>query len=308
MLEWTRRDRMDDLFQSFLDHLRLERRASPHTAKAYHEDLVALQSFLGRSAGAGSLSARDLTTLRLRAYLASLHEQGLSKRTVARRLSSLRSFLKFLRRQGVLDKNPALGLRTPKQRSQLPSVLSADEVSDLLESPDGATRLGRRDRAMLETFYSTGLRVSEIVGMNLGDFDLDAGTVTVRGKGKRERIAVIGSVAASAIRRWIEVRGRVENGRRFDRLALFLNHLGIRISTRSVARILGKHLKLAGIRTHASPHSLRHSFATHLLDRGADIRSVQELLGHRSLSTTQIYTHVSSQRMREVYEKAHPRA
>ena len=299
---------MDNHVQAFLDYLRLERNASPHTIKAYHEDLAALRDFLGRAFGSAALSARDLTTSRLRAYLAGLHDQGLSKKTVARRLSSLRSFLKFLRRQGALRKNPALGLRTPKQRSQLPSVLSTDEVEQLLESPNAATRLGCRDYAILETFYSTGLRVSELVGINLNDLDLAAGTVTVRGKGKRERIAVLGSAAISAIRRWLGIRGQVDDGLRLDRAALFLNHLGGRITTRSVARILSKHLKRAGVETPASPHSLRHSFATHLLDRGADIRSVQELLGHRSLSSTQIYTHVSSQRMREVYDKAHPRA
>ena len=299
---------MDDQVQAFLDHLRLERNVSPHTAKAYHEDLTALRAFLGQAFGSGSPTPRDLTTSRLRAYLANLHEQGLSKKTVARRLSSLRTFLKFLCRQGELKKNPAVGLRTPKQRSQLPTVLTKDEVEHLLEAPNAGTRLGCRDRAIFEMFYSTGLRVSELVGIELGDLDFESGTVTVRGKGKRERIAVLGSVAVGAIRRWLQKRGEVENAVRFHRSALFLNHQGGRITTRSVARILTKHLQRAGITTPASPHSLRHSFATHMLDRGADIRSVQELLGHRSLSSTQIYTHVSSQRMRETYDKAHPRA
>jgi integrase/recombinase XerC len=299
---------MDDHVQAFLDHLRLERNSSVHTLKAYSEDLAALDSFLRTINAASPPSLRDFTTTRLRAYLAHLHEHGLSKRTVARRLSSLRSFLKFLRRAGHLRSNPALGLRTPKQRSQLPSVLDPKQVEQLLEAPDSLSRLGRRDRAILETFYSTGLRVSELVGINLKDLDLTAGTVTVRGKGKRERIAVLGSAAIGSIRHWLELRGQVESDRRVDRVALFLNHAGGRITTRSVARILGKHLKRAGITTAASPHTMRHSFATHMLDRGADIRSVQELLGHRSLATTQIYTHVSSKRLREVYEKAHPRA
>ena len=299
---------MDEHVQAFLDHLRLERAVSPHTAKAYHEDLTALGAFLGQAFGSSTPSPRDLTTSRLRAYLANLHEQGLSKKTVARRLSSLRTFLKFLCRQGTLKKNPTVGLRTPKQRSQLPSVLTKDEVEHLLEAPNAGTRLGCRDSAIFETFYSTGLRVSELVGIDLGDLDLESGTVTVRGKGKRERIAVLGSVAAGTIRRWLHKRGEVEHTARFHRSALFLNHQGGRITTRSVARILKKHLQRAGVTTPASPHSLRHSFATHMLDRGADIRSVQELLGHRSLSSTQIYTHVSSQRMRETYDKAHPRA
>jgi integrase/recombinase XerC len=190
----------------------------------------------------------------------------------------------------------------------LPVVLDQKQVEQLIAAPDVLSRLGKRDRAILETFYSTGLRVSELIGMNLGDIDLDAGSVTVRGKGKRERIAVLGSAAITAIRDWLEVRGRVERGGRIDRTAIFLNHLGTRISSRSVGRLVAKHLKKSGVTAEASPHTMRHSFATHMLDRGADIRSVQELLGHRSLATTQIYTHVSSKRLREVYEKAHPRA
>jgi integrase/recombinase XerC len=299
---------MDQQVQAFLDYLRLERNASAHTLKAYAEDLLALESYLRSNIATESPSVQHCTTSRLRGYLAHLHQCGLSKRTVARRLSSLRSFLKFLRRNGYLKTNPALGLRTPKQRSPLPNVLDQKQVQQLLSAPDSLSRLGRRDRAILETFYSTGLRVSELVGIDLNDLDLTAGSVTVRGKGKRERIAVLGSVAVSAIRSWLDIRGQVDSARRVDRVAVFLNHGGGRITTRSVARILGKHLKRAGITTAASPHTMRHSFATHMLDRGADIRSVQELLGHRSLSTTQIYTHVSSQRMREVYEKAHPRA
>ncbi len=298
---------MDDQVQPFLDHLRLERNASPHTIKAYQEDVDSLRQFLATHAAAAP-AIRDLTTTRLRAYLAHLHEQRLSKATIARRLSSLRTFLKYLCREGVLAKNPATGLRTPKQRSQLPTVLGAKEIAALLTAPDGSTRLGCRDRAIFETFYSTGLRVSELVGINLSDLDLDSGVVTVRGKGKRERLAILGSGARAAIRRWLAFRGRTAEGRSVDCDALFLNHQGGRITARSVARILTKHLKRAGIATHASPHSLRHSFATHLVDRGADVRSVQELLGHRSLSSTQIYTHVSSQRLRETYDKAHPRA
>jgi integrase/recombinase XerC len=299
---------MRDQVQAFLDYLKLERNASAHTLKAYAEDLAALEVFLAASQPAKPPALAELTTSRLRAYLAQLHQNKLSKRTVARRLSSLRSFLKFLRRNGLIDKNPALGLRTPKQQTLLPNVLDQKQVEQLLAAPESSGRLGKRDRAILETFYSTGLRVSELVGTNLNDLDFDSGTVIVRGKGKRERIAVLGSTAIAAIRQWLDVRGQVGASTRLDRSAVFLNHLGGRISTRSVGRLLDRHLKAAGIKGEASPHTMRHSFATHMLDRGADIRSVQELLGHRSLSTTQIYTHVSSQRMREVYEKAHPRA
>lgn len=299
---------MEQAIQAFLEHLRLERGASSHTVKAYREDLSALGAFLATTSPTGKATTSSLTTPRLRMYLASLHEQRLAKSTVARRLASTRTFLKFLCRQGVLAKDPAVGLRTPKLRRRLPGFLSIKEMEKLLDAPDPNTPLGRRDRAILETFYSTGLRVSELVGINLADLDLDGGIVTVRGKGKRERIAPLGSRAVRAIRAWLDLRGRLGNAKNFDSQAMFLNHLGARISARSVARILTRWLARAGISTAASPHTIRHSFATHLLDQGADIRSVQELLGHRSLSSTQIYTHVSSRRMREIYERAHPRA
>ncbi len=299
---------MQEHVDDFLEHLRLECGSSAHTTKAYGEDLACMRTFLKQGNAAAESHPRDLTTSRLRAYLAHLHELGLAKATVARRLSSLKTFLKFLCRAGTLKKNPSIGLRTPKRSKRLPRVLSSGEVDKLLVAPDAAARLGRRDLAILETFYSTGLRVSELVGINLSDLDLDAGIVMIRGKGKRERIAVLGKSAIAAIRNWLSVRGEVETRAPLDRSAVYLNHVGTRITTRSVARILNKHLKRAGVTTAASPHSLRHSFATHLLDRGADIRSVQELLGHRSLSSTQIYTHVSSQRLRDVYEQAHPRA
>lgn len=298
---------MNELVQAFLDHLRLERGASTHTIKAYREDLSVLGEFLSRTFGA-KCSVGDLTTSRLRAYLSHLHTQGAAKTTIARRLASLRTFLKYLCREGALRKNPALGLRTPRLSRRLPSVLSRGEVDSLLDSPDAGSALGCRDRAILETFYSTGLRVSELVGIDLAEVDLSAAVLTVRGKGKRERLAMLGAAAVSAIRRWLDVRGDVPGKRAAARSALFLNHVGGRISARSVARILAKHLRRSGIKTPASPHTLRHSFATHLLDRGADVRSVQELLGHRSLSSTQIYTHVSTQRMRETYDRAHPRA
>ncbi len=300
--------RLGALVPRFLDHLHLERGVSPHTLKAYREDLAALCGFLGQQPGGAMPSAHDLTTGRLRAYLAHLHSQNLAKTTVARRLASLRTFLKYLCREGVLRRSPALGLRTPRLPARLPSFLSTTEMDRLLGTPDESTRLGCRDRAILETFYSAGLRVSELVGMDLPDLDREAGVVVVRGKGKRERIAPLGSHALKAITRWLERRGETGGARIRDQAALFLNHAGGRISTRSVARILAKHLTRSGVTTAASPHTLRHSFATHLLDRGADVRSVQELLGHRSLSTTQIYTHVTSQRLREIYDRAHPRA
>jgi integrase/recombinase XerC len=204
-----------------------------------------------------------------------------------------------------LSVNPAEGLRGPRQDKKLPHFLGTDALAMLLAAPPDQTLLGLRDRALLETLYSAGLRVSELTGLNLGDLDLEAGTITVRGKGKRERLAILGSPAVGALRDWLAIRAA---GRGAQQEAVFLNKRGGRLTSRSVARLLEKYLAQTGLDPQTSPHSLRHSFATHLLDNGADIRSVQELLGHRSLGTTQIYTHVTTQRLKDSYQKAHPRA
>jgi integrase/recombinase XerC len=211
-------------------------------------------------------------------------------------------------RQGTLNNNPALGLRGPRQDKKLPHFVSREDMARLLETPPSATPLGLRDRAILETLYSAGLRVSELTGLNVGDVDLDDGLATVRGKGKRERLAMLGPPAAAALNRWLPERQNLAGSRAVNQPALFLNRNGTRLSSRSVGRLLEKYLAQAGLDPRTSPHTLRHSFATHLLDAGADIRGVQELLGHRSLATTQIYTHVSTQRLRDSYHKAHPRA
>jgi integrase/recombinase XerC len=207
----------------------------------------------------------------------------------------------------VLTTNPALGLRGPRLEKKLPKFLGKEDTGTLLTSPSDDTPLGLRDKALFETLYSTGLRVSELVGLDLTDLDLDAALATVRGKGKRERLAMLGPPAIDALRQWFAVRATV-SPRAESQPAVFLNRHGTRLSTRSVARLLEKYLATAGVTQDASPHTLRHSFATHMLDAGADIRSVQELLGHKSLGTTQIYTHVSTQRLRDSYHKAHPRA
>jgi len=294
--------------EAFLEHLKLERGASAHTLRAYRRDLQDLVTFLAGLSDAERLTVVELTTARLRLYLASLHQRGLSRRSIARHLASLRSFLKFLLWQGMLKRNPAVGLRTPKLSRQLPKFLTIEQTERLLAAPDASQPLGARDRAIPETLYSCGLRVSELVGLNLADLDFERRIVTVRGKGRRERIVPVGSHAIRAIRHWLKLRGQLAAGGRMDLEALFLNKNGRRISTRSVARILEKYLKQAGIAAEASPHTLRHSFATHMLERGADVRCVQELLGHASLSTTQVYTHVTAARMREVYQRSHPRA
>jgi integrase/recombinase XerC len=299
---------MEAALAEFLRHLALEKNASPHTVKSYREDLTQAVEFFRQRQGGTTPRTEQLTTRLLRAYLAWLHEQGYAKTTVARRLAAVRSWCRFLCRRGELSSNPADGLRGPRQDQKLPHFVSREEMARLLETPPGDTPMGLRDRALLETLYSAGLRVSELTGLNVADVDLDEGLATVRGKGRRERLALLGGPAVERLRSWLDQR-RTLLGLRADRQpALFLNRHGTRLTSRSVGRLLEKYLAHAGLDPRTSPHTLRHSFATHLLDAGADIRSVQELLGHRSLGTTQIYTHVSTQRLRDSYHKAHPRA
>jgi len=298
---------MQEALAEFLHHLALEKNASAHTVKSYREDLTQAIDFFRTRLGESPRPAQ-LTSRVLRAHLAWLHEQGYAKSTVARRLAAVRSWCRFLCRQGVLESNPADGLRGPRQDKKLPHFVQRDDMLRLLAAPPADDALGLRDRAVLETLYSAGLRVSELTGLNVEDVDLDDGTALVRGKGRRERLALLGGPAADALRLWLGERGKL--AARFGRApaALFLNRNGTRLSSRSVGRMLEKYLAAAGLDPRTSPHTIRHSFATHLLDAGADIRSVQELLGHRSLSTTQIYTHVSTQRLRDSYHQAHPRA
>jgi integrase/recombinase XerC len=299
---------MEQALAEFLRHLGVERNASPHTVKSYREDLTqALEFFRSRCAGQAPGPDR-LSSRLLRAYIAWLHEQGYARTTVARRLAAVRSWCRFLCRQGVLQANPAVGLRGPRLDKKLPHFLQREDILRLLSAPSGDTPQGLRDRAILETLYSAGLRVSELTGLNVADVDLNDGIATVRGKGRRERLALLGGEARAAIRTWLEVRSALAGPRAENQPALFLNRHRTRLTSRSVGRLLEKYLHTAGLDPRTSPHTLRHSFATHLLDAGADIRSVQELLGHRSLGTTQIYTHVTTQRLRDSYHKAHPRA
>jgi integrase/recombinase XerC len=248
---------------------------------------------------------RGVSTLDLRAYLAELRRRNYSRATVARKIATLRSFYKYLARQGEVELNPVKVIRTPRQEKRLPKFLTPDDIERLLAAPKGDDPLTLRDRAMLEVLYSTGIRVSELVGMNLEDVDTMGESVRVRGKGKRERLAPLGSFALKALDQYLAAR---KAGSVHDAAAVFVNRHGQRLSTRSVRRKLSKYLAIAGLNPSVSPHTLRHSFATHMLERGADLRAVQELLGHRSLSTTQIYTHVAAARLKEVYEAAHPRA
>jgi integrase/recombinase XerC len=299
---------MEEAVAEFLRHLAVEKNASAHTIKSYREDLVQALDFFRARSGGNAPAVSQLTTRLLRAYLAWLHEQGYARTTVARRLAAMRSWCRFLCRQGALETNPAAGLRGPRQNKKLPHFVQREAMVRLLEAPPIDKPLGLRDRAILETLYSAGLRVSELTQLDLGDIDLSEGVAVVRGKGRRERLALLGSPAVEALGQWLVARDGILGPRAAGLAALFLNKNGTRLSARSVGRLLERYLAVAGLDPRTSPHTLRHSFATHLLDAGADIRSVQELLGHRSLGTTQIYTHVTTQRLRDSYHQAHPRA
>ncbi len=292
----------------FLQYLQVERNASDLTIKSYREDLMALIEYLVEANEGHCPTPSDVSTLELRGYVAAMHEADYSKSTIARRLASLRSFYQFGQREGWSKANPAKPLRNPRQGRSLPHFLSSEELGQLLEAPPIDTTLGLRDRAILETLYSAGLRVSELVGLCDGDLDFDAGVLRVRGKGRKERLSPIGSYAIRALQRWLTVRTLHAKEPTGPSAPVFVNRFGRRVTTRSVGRMLEKYLKLTGLDQRTTPHSLRHSFATHLLDQGADIRSVQELLGHKSLVTTQIYTHVSTAGLKQIYEQAHPRA
>ena len=285
----------------FINYLKVEKNSSAHTVTNYLVDLKAFAQFMGE---------KDVTTidhLLLRKFLAEMRAKNYSKRTIARKLASLRSFFRFMYREGHIKTNPITAISTPKLDKKLPVVLDEGAVDKLLGCPPSEDVFGLRDRALLETIYSAGIRVSELVGLNLNNVDLIGEVIKVLGKGSKERMVPIGGPAVSAIRKYIDRRDdlKVKEG---HKAAVFLGKNGTRLRDRSVRRILDKYISLCSVSGHISPHSLRHSFATHLLNRGADLRSVQELLGHANLSTTQIYTHVTTDRLKAVYDKAHPRA
>jgi integrase/recombinase XerC len=298
---------MQTAVTAFLRYLRIERDASELTQKSYSEDFESFYDYLRERVGQIPATGEVDTGL-LRGYVAYLHECQYARTTIARRLACLRSFFRFTTREGITQTNPAKALRTPRTGRKLPHFLSSEQVALLLEAPPANEAAGLRDRAILETLYSAGLRVAELVSLNVSDWDRDANIVRVLGKGRKERIAAVGRYAARALDRWLEVRDPDGGAPPEERDALFLNRFGRRLTTRSIGRMLNKYLKLTGLNLITSPHTLRHSFATHLLDGGADLRAVQELLGHKSLTTTQIYTHVSTRRMRETYAQAHPHA
>jgi tyrosine recombinase XerC len=286
---------MDRLIERFVRYLEIEKNYSPHTVLNYRLDLDDFIKFLGDA------PIESVEYLLLRKYLAILKEKKLGSRSMARHLSALRSFFKFLTREGFLKTNPILSVSSPKLDKHLPQFLTEEEVTRLIESSLPKNEMGLRDRAILETFYSTGMRISELVSLSQDDLDFIGGVVKLKGKGKKERIAPIGDKAISSLRDYLEKRKRQAS-------AVFLNKRGTRITDRGVRNIVGKYLKLSGTKKGVSPHTLRHSFATHLLNRGADLRTVQELLGHANLSSTQIYTHLTTEKLKNVYDKAHPRA
>lgn len=287
---------MNRYIDKFLSYLDIEKNYSHHTVVNYSIDLNEFFAFVGENASVAQLSYLDL-----RKYLADLRTRQLKPRTIARKLSSLRSFFNFLHREGLIKNNPAHLILTPKLDKVLPKFLSEDETVQLIEAPAIDKSIGKRDRAILETLYSSGLRVSELVGLDIEDVDFISNIVKVMGKGKKERLVPIGDKAISAIRDYLQSRATQQR-------ALFLNKSGSRLSDRSVRKIINKYILKTSIAMHISPHVLRHSFATHLLNRGADLRSVQELLGHVNLSTTQIYTHVTTERLKSIYNRSHPRA
>jgi integrase/recombinase XerC len=291
--------------EAFVRHLELERRLSPHTAKAYRDDLSGLATFLARSGAVLETASYQ----QLRRWLAHLATRGYARSSIARKAASVRSFYRFARRRGLARTNPAASLSAPKVPSLLPPVLKAGEASTLVEAPAGFDPWAVRDRAVLELLYASGLRVSELCALDVADLDLDRARVRVMGKGGREREVPVGEAAGDALREYLE-RARAETAPEAgeDREALFFNRRRKRLTSRDIRSVVEKYRRemLAGRRV--SPHTLRHSFATHLMEGGADIRAVQELLGHSSLGTTQRYTHVSRRRLFGAYRRSHPRA
>jgi integrase/recombinase XerC len=293
-------ERFSEQIHRFCTYLETERNASPHTLEAYRRDLGQLEAFVTREKG-DAAAAADVDHLLLRRYLALL-ARTVKKSSIGRKLAAIRSFFKFLVRRGVVAKNPAELIATPKKENRLPFHLNIDQATALMEAAHGDEGQMLRDKAILETLYSCGLRVSELTGLDIGDLDLAGGMLRVLGKGGKERLVPVGGKAVAALREYLASRGEPVAG------ALFLNTRGNRINRRSVARIVDAHVLRIAAFKRISPHVLRHTFATHMLEGGADLRAIQELLGHASLSTTQKYTHVGIDRLMEVYDKAHPKA
>ncbi|HUE82329.1 MAG TPA: tyrosine recombinase XerC [Pyrinomonadaceae bacterium] len=302
---------MEQLLDQFLEHLRYERNVSAHTLRNYKSDLEQFFSYLSPNTDVQYPEIGQIDHLTIREWLGTLHSQNKKKSSVARKLAALRTFFQFLLREGIVELNPAKLVSTPRLEKRLPKHLSIEDAIRFIETPDIETDLGKRDRAILELLYATGVRVSELTTLSIGDIDFRQRLIRVTGKRRKERIVPFGEPALRALEAYLSVRDRflaqAPISKR-DSEAVFLNYQGTRITTRSVGRMVEKYIRICAGMHDISPHALRHSFATHLLDSGADLRDIQELLGHARLSTTQIYTHVSMEKLIEVYDKAHPKA
>src|SRR5262245_27549788 len=306
---------MEKLIEQFLEHLRYERNVSAHTLRNYASDLQQFLDFLAPADASGKRrmlpEASDVDHLTIREWMGELHNAQKTKSSIARKLAALRTFFQFLVREGTVELNPAKLVSTPRQEKKLPKHLSIEEAIRFIETPDLETDLGKRDRAMLELMYATGVRVAELTTLNLSDVDFRNQLVRVTGKRRKQRIVPFGDPAGAAIRSYLDVRDKFLLNApisKRDEEALFLNYQGTRITTRSVGRMVEKYIRICAGMHNISPHALRHSFATHLLDSGADLRDIQELLGHARRSTTQVYTHVSMEKLIEVYDNTHPKA
>ena len=306
---------IEQLFEQFFEHLRYERNVSEHTLRNYRIDLGQFYDHLAPADPATGVrrefDIKQIDHITIREWLSTLHTANKKKTSIARKLATLRTFFQFLLREGVVEMNPAKLVSTPRLEKNLPNHLSIEEMVRFIETPDTESDLGKRDRAILEFLYGTGMRVSELVKLNLRDIDFKNKMVRVTGKRRKQRIVPFGDPALHALMQYLSVRGIFLNNTppaERDEQAVFLNYQGTRITTRSVGRMVDKYIMICAGIHNISPHSLRHSFATHLLDNGADLRHIQELLGHARISTTQIYTHVSMEKLIEVYDKSHPKA
>ena len=308
---------MQNHIDEFIRHLKYERNLSEHTLRNYESDLVQFHDHIAPPDKEGkrrSVDVSGIDNLTIRDFMAGLYEKNNKKSSIHRKVAALRTFFRYLCREGILEANPARMVASPRVERKLPNHLPIQDMIRFIETPDVETVLGKRDRAILEILYASGLRVSELASLNLSDIDFENQTLLVKGKGRKERIVPFGDHARAAIETYLQVRGELlidasrEQPEKFDPLALFMNYQGTRITTRSVARMIDKYVKICAGIHRLSPHALRHSFATHLLDAGADLRTIQELLGHARLSSTQVYTQVSMEKLMAVYDQAHPKA
>ena len=308
---------MQNHIDEFIRHLKYERNLSEHTLRNYESDLVQFYDHVAPPDKEGKRRYVDIAgidNLTIRDFMAGLYEKNNKKSSIHRKVAALRTFFRFLCREGILEVNPARMVASPRVERKMPKHLTIQDMIRFIETPSVDTVLGKRDRSILELLYASGLRVSELVSLNLSDIDFENQTLRVKGKGRKERIVPFGDHARAAIEGYLSVRGELlvdasrEKPEKFDPLAVFINYQGTRITTRSVARMIDKYVKICSGIHRLSPHAVRHSFATHLLDAGADLRTIQELLGHARLSSTQVYTQVSMEKLMEVYDKAHPKA